>query len=134
MRTHKSFVSRALSAMACALVALAVMTPMSANATIHEIVAAFCSGGDKGKINAAGFLEAPGVSGFSNADNFAKPVAVNGATNVVSENPLIVLIAGSPSAKFPEGTTVVNLQNFTFLAVSESNHPSTVCKNFSDLP
>ena len=37
-----------------------------ANATVHEIVAQWCSGGDP--------LGPPGISGGSNADNFAKPL------------------------------------------------------------
>lgn len=41
---------------------LIVAPALPANAAIHELVAAFCSGGDVGVINAAGFLEPPGVT------------------------------------------------------------------------
>ena len=41
-----------------------------ANATVHEIVAQWCAGGDP--------LEPPGLSGGSHADNFAKPLFASG--------------------------------------------------------
>ena len=105
--------------------------PATASASIHELVAAFCSGGDKGVIGANGHLEAPGVSGGSNADNFARPANASGAAVVVREAPLRVEIGDGQSAKYPEGTTVVDLATFTFLAVSQSDHAATHCRNFS---
>jgi hypothetical protein len=43
---------------------------MPANATVHEIVAQWCSGQDP--------LAPPGISGGSSADNFAMPLAATG--------------------------------------------------------
>jgi hypothetical protein len=88
--------------------ALAATTP--ANGAIHEMVAAYCSGGDHGAIDAAGFLEPPGISDPSE-QNFAQPVRSNG----VVEFPLIT---DAPAAKFPEGTNVLTLD------VSQADHPS----------
>jgi hypothetical protein len=107
--------------------------PSATNAAIHEMVAAFCSGGDVGVIGANGFLEPPGITDPTKR-NFAQPVVSNGAAVVVSENPLRVEIGSSPAAKYPEGTVVVDLATFTFLAASQSQHPSTHCTNFSSLP
>ncbi|WP_154402086.1 hypothetical protein [Ornithinimicrobium cavernae] len=45
-------------------------TAAPASATVHEIVAQWCSGQDP--------LEPPGVSGGSNGDNFAKPLMASG--------------------------------------------------------
>ena len=43
---------------------------LPAGATVHEIVAQWCSGHDP--------LEPPGITGGSNADNFAQPLFSNG--------------------------------------------------------
>jgi hypothetical protein len=43
---------------------------LPASATVHEIVAQWCSGQDE--------LAPPGISGGSNADNFAKPLVATG--------------------------------------------------------
>jgi hypothetical protein len=56
---------------AAAVVGIAVLLPAApASATVHEIVAQWCSGHEP--------LEPPGISGGSNADNFAKPLNANG--------------------------------------------------------
>lgn len=53
------------------IAAVAVVLPGApANATVHEIVAQWCSGQEP--------LEPPGVSGGSSADNFAKPLIASG--------------------------------------------------------
>jgi len=119
----------------CAGTAFAALlaAPSAPNAAIHEMVAAFCSGGGVGVIEANGFLEPPGITDPTKR-NFAQPVVSNGAAVVVSEDPLRVVIGSSPAAKYPAGTVVVDLMTFTFLAVSQSQHPSTHCKNFSSLP
>jgi hypothetical protein len=88
--------------------ALAATTP--ANGAIHEMVAAYCSGGDHGAIDAAGFLEPPGITDMSK-QNFAQPVESNG----VVEFPLVT---DAPAAKYPEGTNVLTLD------VSQADHPS----------
>jgi hypothetical protein len=54
--------------------AAVTMTPMAANATIHEIVAQYCSGRAE--------LEPPGVS-TEGKKNFARPVLANGVVTVV---------------------------------------------------
>ncbi len=56
---------------AAAVVGIATLLPAApASATVHEIVAQWCSGHEP--------LEPPGISGGSNADNFAKPLNANG--------------------------------------------------------
>jgi len=47
-----------------------VMAPVPAHATVHEIIASWCSQ------NGPAFP--PGISGGSNADNFAKPLFASG--------------------------------------------------------
>lgn len=116
-----------------AMAAAFLVGPSPSDAAIHEMVAAYCSGGGVGVIEDSGFLEPPGISDPTER-NFAQPVVSNGAAVVVSEAPLRVEIGSSPAAKYPEGTVVVDLQTFTFLAASQSDHPSTHCTNFSSLP
>lgn len=56
---------------AVVLAAAALALPAApAQATVHEIVAQWCSGQDP--------LAPPGISGGSNADNFAQPLFANG--------------------------------------------------------
>jgi hypothetical protein len=124
---------RFLTAIAGGFVAALAVMPMHADATIHEIVAAFCSGGGVGVISDDGHLAAPGVSDPTKG-NFAQPVVATQSTVTVSIGPLKILIADSNAAKYPEGTTVIDLGSFTFLLVSESDHSATHCKNFSSLP
>lgn len=50
------------------VVAVAMAVP--ASATVHEIVGQWCSGQEE--------LNPPGITGGSNADNFAKPLMANG--------------------------------------------------------
>lgn len=58
----------------CAAVLIAtvalVLPSVPAHATVHEIVAQWCSGHDP--------LEPSGISGGSSADNFAKPLMASG--------------------------------------------------------
>ncbi len=72
-------------------VALTAIAPAStASATVHEIVGQWCAG--------RGDLFPPGISGGSNADNFARPLFANGFATVVApfdppgEQPVGVLI------------------------------------------
>ncbi len=69
-----------------------------ADAAIHEMVAAYCSGGGVGTITEGGDLEPPGISDMSKK-NFARPVLANG----VVEFPLVT---DHPAAKYPAGTNV----------------------------
>ena len=65
----KRFVTRALIVMAATLgVVFAQIAP--ASATVHEIVAQWCSGHDP--------LGPPGISGGSKANNFAQPLNASG--------------------------------------------------------
>ena len=65
----KHLVARALIGMA-AIVGLVFVQAAPASATVHEIVAQWCSGQDP--------LAPPGISGGSNADNFARPLIASG--------------------------------------------------------
>ena len=64
--------TRSLMRCAAVLIAAAALAiPVApANATVHEIVAQWCAGGDP--------LGPPGISGGSSADNFAKPLMASG--------------------------------------------------------
>lgn len=121
--------SRSAFGLLSTVAAIAVLTaaPVTANATIHEMVAAFCSGGSKGKIDANGFLEPPGVSDpVNHPQSFAKPVIANGV--VVGTFPNLS-IGTSPAAKWPQGTNPLTL------LVSASNHPSKLhCPKAANLP
>jgi hypothetical protein len=59
-----------LAVIGAAAAATAVVAPAPAHATVHEIVAQWCSGQDP--------LGPPGISGGSHADNFAKPLFASG--------------------------------------------------------
>ena len=119
--------------LAGALLAGSVVPSPSAEASIHEIVAAFCSGGGKGVISEDGHLEAPGVSDPTKK-NFARPVVATQSAIIISTSPLRILITSSKAAKYPEGTVVVDLEALEFLLVSLSDSQATHCTNFSDLP
>jgi len=97
---------------------------VSADPAIHEIVAAYCSGGSVGVINSSGFLEPPGITGGSNADNFAMPVIASGAVDPFP------FISSQPNAKWPQGTFI-----FGGLTEAANNHPSAQhCPGASVLP
>ena len=65
----KRHIARALIA-AAAVIGIVLVPAAPASATVHEIVAQWCSGQDP--------LGPPGVSGRSNADNFARPLIASG--------------------------------------------------------
>ncbi len=100
---------------------LLMTASLPANAAVHEIVAAYCSGGDVGVIDGDGFLRAPGVNmGAPGDPNFAAPVLHSGVVD-------FPLIGDSPAAKYPVGASVTPLTAFP-------DHPSAVhCAN-SPLP
>jgi hypothetical protein len=65
-----------------------------ASATVHEIVGQWCSGRDP--------LGPPGISGGSNADNFAKPLSASGFEAGIApfrDGFLIVFNYANPNAK-----------------------------------
>ena len=70
-----------------AAVVLAIgLSSVPAHATVHEIVAQWCSGQDE--------LNPPGISGGSRADNFARPLNAIGVINVTVDQSLgIILIS-----------------------------------------
>lgn len=110
-------VTRSLVAGATALLTamLLLATAPAATPLIHEMVAAYCSGGGHGAIDADGFLEPPGISNPAEK-NFAQPVGSNGVV-------AFPLITDRPPAKFPAGTNVLTLD------VSQADHPSAAhCK------
>lgn len=59
-----------IAVVAAASAATCLVAPAPAHATVHEIVAQWCAG--------QGPLDPPGISGGSNADNFAKPLFASG--------------------------------------------------------
>jgi hypothetical protein len=97
-----------------------IMIPAApANAAIHEMVSAFCSGGGVGVIGTDGFLEPPGVT-TPGKESFRKPASASGVVDT-SVSPAV--IGSSPAAKYPAGTVVRDL------TTSDSLHPSTHCAN-----
>ena len=66
---------RKLFVLTAAALLAASLFPMPASATVHEIVGQWCSG--------QGELLPPGISGGSNADNFARPLFANGFASMV---------------------------------------------------
>jgi hypothetical protein len=62
-------VSRAL-VVAAATIGLMIVPALPASATVHEIVGQWCAGGDP--------LNPPGLTGGSQADNFAQPLEASG--------------------------------------------------------
>lgn len=107
-------------ALLAGMLPLLMIASLPANAAVHEIVAAYCSGGGHGAIDEAGFLRAPGVNKGTFGDpNFAAPVFNSGAVDPP-------LIADSPAAKYKVGDNV--------FALGDPVHPSAEhCAN-SPLP
>jgi hypothetical protein len=104
---------------------LIIAPALPANAAIHEMVAAFCSGGDVGVIEASGHLEPPGVTNPA-LESFRKPATASGVVDTSGGAPVI---GTSPAAKYPAGTPVPGLN------VSSSNHPSAQhCANVQTAP
>ena len=96
-------------AMLVAVLALAA----PASAVIHEMVAAYCSRGGHGAIDADGFLEPPGLL---DGKNLAQPVMSNG---VVAEVGGLPIVQDHPAAKYPAGSIA--------FALPDPVHPSTQC-------
>ena len=116
-----------LLALLVALAGWTIAEQSSTNAAIHEIAAAYCSGGDHGVIDEDGFVEptpledAAGTTP-SAGHAFAKPVLSSGAVEVVFPN---VLITDKPNTKFEEGTVAVNLVTGTSeMGAATADHPS----------
>ncbi|MGQ0849525.1 MAG: hypothetical protein ACT4OP_10475 [Actinomycetota bacterium] len=103
-----------LFAVLAAILLLALVAP--AGAAIHEMVAAYCSGGGHGAINEAGFLGPPGITDFTKK-NFAQPVLSNG---VVAIGPSGPVVTDHPASKFPAGSSP--------FALPAPDHPSTNCR------
>jgi hypothetical protein len=115
MITPKRKLTGVMAAGALAL-ATSLIPTHPAEAAIHEQVSAYCSGGNVGVIDSTGFLEPPGISGGSRANNFARPVTANGV--VVGTFPNLT-IGTSPAAAFAPGTNV-----FTGLNTATATRPS----------
>jgi hypothetical protein len=94
----------------------------TASAAIHEIVAAYCSGGGVGTIDDSGFLEPPGVTDLTRS-NFAKPVIATGALD-------FPFVTDKPNGKYEEGTNAI-----TGLGADTVDHPSAEhCPGAEALP
>ena len=93
-----------------------------AGAAIHEMVAAYCSGGDHGVIDETGALEPPGISDFSRP-NFAAPVAHNGVVDLGT-----LTVTDDPAAKFPAGTSVFAAN----VDAPDPDHASANCNALQD--
>jgi hypothetical protein len=105
---------RRLVVVFAAMVVMVVAVP--ASATIHEMVAAYCSGGGHGVIDDNGFLAPSGVSDPTKK-NFAQPVLANGVVVIGATGPVVT---DRPAAKFPAGSSP--------FALPAPEHPSTHCK------
>ena len=97
---------------ALALGSTSMVGTRSADAVIHEIVAAYCSGGAVGVISDDGHLEPPGVADPTKS-SFARPVIASGAVDLSD-----FTITGKPNTKFAEGSSVFALDS------SNATHPS----------
>lgn len=93
-------------ALLAGMLPLLMIASLPANAAVHEIVAAYCSGGDVGAIDVDGFLQAPGVTGTGGGKSFAAPVLNSGVVVGVFPD---LLIGDSPAAKYQEGDDPFNL-------------------------
>ena len=117
--------------MALAAFGLGFGTLSTANAAIHEIVAAYCSGGDVGTIT-GWELEPPGVTDPTKS-NFAKPPIASGAVEVINPPPppIVIEITDKPNAKFLPGEyEVVPTEE---LGLEDVDHPSAEhCAKFPD--
>ena len=87
----------------CTLSIASFLNVRSADAVIHEIVAAYCSGGDVGAIDEDGFLEPRPLAEFG-SKTFAKPVLASGAVD-----PNTLQVTDKPNAKFAEGSDALAL-------------------------
>jgi len=97
---------------ALALSAFSLVGTRSADAVIHEIVAAYCSGGGVGAIGADWHLEPAGLAD-PDKPSFARPVIASGAVDVSD-----FTITSKPNTKFAEGSSVFALDS------SNATHPS----------
>jgi hypothetical protein len=101
---------------------LIIAPALPANAAIHEMVAAYCSGGGVGAIESDGFLEPPGVQGVTGSDaSLRRPPTASGV--VVGSGPT-AQIGLSPAAKYPAGTLILGPTGLNATGPSLSNHPS----------
>lgn len=95
-----------------AVLLLPSLSARPAEAVIHEIVAAYCSGGGVGVIDENGeLLPAPLVDFGSGT--FAKPVIASGAVDLGT-----LTVTGKPNVKYQEGSSVFTLDS------SNVDHPS----------
>jgi hypothetical protein len=122
MKTVSLDLGRRCAIAAGAALAVLATAPMPAHAVIHEIVAAYCSGGNTGAINASGELLPRGLLRVGE-QSFARPVIASGA---VAPD---LTVTDKPNTKFPEGTSVFEA------TPSKSDHPSAAhCPKAADLP
>lgn len=115
---------------AVAALALVVLA-LPAGATVHEITGMPCSGGNA-------VFAPPGITGGSNADNFAKPLFATGFATI-SPYPaggegaiLISFDETHPASKITLLGPIVEIEPGVFLTLFEwdDTKPFANCKNF----
>jgi hypothetical protein len=93
---------------ACGLAVLvfgAAWSHHGSEAAIHEIVAAYCSGGGVGVIGEDGHLRPPPITTFGHPA-FAKPVIASGAVD-----PGTFTVTDKPNTKYKEGSDIFALDS-----------------------
>lgn len=90
--------------------AVLILSPATSRAAIHEIVAAYCSGGDVGVIGSDGMLEPPGVT-TPGKNSFRRPATASGAVSAGQTT-------DKENVKYPEGLPAGSLE------AEDANHPS----------
>lgn len=117
-------------ALIVAVLLMVGLTAAPASAAIHEIVAQWCSG--------HGELEPPGVTGGSNADNFARPLFASKAVQI-SPYPeggegavLIDFDFDHPALKIAPTGDIVMIDEGLFIEafVLDTNHGFANCARF----
>lgn len=126
--------TRALLVLAVVAVMTLILTAAPASATIHELVASFCSGQH--------VQDPPGVTGRSSADNFAQPLFATGVVqglapydadgDSVPEAVIVVFDFDHPAMKFAAGGgDPVEFAPGFFVPELVADHPAfDHCPNF----
>ena len=121
---------RKLITAAAAILALvfgaSLVSVATSEAAIHEIVAAYCSGGDVGVIDENGYLEPVPLTDMlgtspSEGRAFAKPVLASGAVDPTAGPPPEV--TDKPNAKFEDETPVNAITSATAIHPSAEHCP-----------
>ncbi|MDX1409382.1 MAG: hypothetical protein R3330_14645 [Saprospiraceae bacterium] len=95
------------------MLGLAVAMTLPASATVHEITGMSCSDGHA-------VFNPPGLTGGSNAENFARPLIATGVVEIGEMGPEFT---DHPASKVEAGSTPE-------LLVWDEDHPSANCNNW----